>query len=273
MIMKFKHNKRKNSAFLYEVLIQELAKTVVSKDKNLRIQILKILKENFSKNTTIGKELKIFKAILNAKNVNELIGEKIINEAKKEYSLLDKEKLFKEQNELFFKIKKILNPQVFSNFIPNYKDLASISQIFNKDVSIKTRVLLETELIKKMSSNILKEDKMVPIDNIIMNSFVKKFNEKYQNLFEEQKKLLNKFITSFVDNGIDLKVFLNEEIARLKKELSQSMTAKELTEDKNMLENCNIVLKILEGLAGRKIDEEMISQVIKIQNLLREIKS
>jgi hypothetical protein len=29
---KFKHNKKRNSAFLYEVLIQELTKAVLSKD-------------------------------------------------------------------------------------------------------------------------------------------------------------------------------------------------------------------------------------------------
>ena len=37
---KFKHNKKRNSAFLYEVLIQELTKAVISKDLNLKESII-----------------------------------------------------------------------------------------------------------------------------------------------------------------------------------------------------------------------------------------
>ena len=35
---KFKHNKKRNSAFLYEVLIQELTKSVLSKDQNRKLK-------------------------------------------------------------------------------------------------------------------------------------------------------------------------------------------------------------------------------------------
>ncbi len=271
--MKFKHNKKKNSAFLYEVLILELAKTINKKDFNKRKAILETLKTYFSKNTLIGKELKIYKSIASTKNVDNLISEKILNEAKREYFLLDKEKLVNEQNKLTLKIKEVLGAEAFSNFVPNYKDLASISQIFNKELSIKTRVLLENDLVQKMSSDIVNEVKMVPVDNLIINNFVKKFNEQYSSLHEEQKKLLNKFITSFSDNGLELKVFLNEEIGRLKKELVNSLSIKEFVDDSNMSLNGKKVLSLLESFSNQNITESMVLQIIKVQNLIREIKS
>lgn len=270
---KFKHNKKRNPAFLYEVLVQELAKSVKGKNDPLRQGILSTLKEFFHKETNIGKELKIYRAILGTKDVDELIGEKILREAKRAHDQIDKAKLAEEQNNLFFKLKKIV-PNVFSNFVPNYKDLASVAQIFNQETSIRTRVLLENEILGKMTSKLLKEEtKLVPIDNLVMNSFIKKFNEQYKELHEEQKTLLNKFITSFVDNGLPLKVFLNEEIKRLKIEITNSLTLKEFVEDPMMLEHGKSVLKLLESFASTPIDDKLVSQVIKVQNLIREIKS
>ncbi len=49
---------------------------------------------------------------------------------------------------------------------------------------------------------------MQPIDNIVYKTFVSKFNDKYSDsLISEQKELLNKYIVSFVDNGIEFKTF------------------------------------------------------------------
>lgn len=272
--MKFKHNKRRNTAFLYEILVLELAKAIKEHDKPAHQKILETLKTFFSKNTLIGKELKIFNAILESKNVDMLDGEKILNEAKREHNLINQTSLLAEQDKAYASIKKVLSQQAFSNFIPNYRDLASISQIFNKELSIKTRVLLEKEILKNMTSSLLKEEKkMVPIDNLVLKSFVTNFNEKYKSLFEEQKTLLNKFVLSFSDNGLGLKVFLNEEIGRLKKEMSDSLKLKEISEDQNMTEKGKEVLKLLESFASTPIDNAVISKVIKIQNLIREIKS
>ena len=57
---------------------------------------------------------------------------------------------------------------------------------------------------------------MQPVDNLVYNVFVKKFNEKYGDLLEEQKDLLYKYIFSFADDGFGLKISINEEISRMK---------------------------------------------------------
>jgi hypothetical protein len=272
---KFKHNKRRNSAFLYEVLVLELAKSVIAKDKEMRSKLLETIKLFFHKSTSLGQELRLYKEILNTKDTDEITAEKMLQESKRIYFSLDKEKITDEQNKLYYNLKSFTSPQkVFANFVPNYKDLATISQIFNKDVSVKTRILLENELLNKMTSKLLKENKMVPIDNLVLKSFINRFNDKYQgSLLEEQKKLLNKFITSFADNGLELKVFMNEELKRLKIEVNKSFTMKEFLEDQQMMSNIKKVYETLEGFSKHPINEQMVKQVINIQKLVREINS
>ena len=268
---KFKHNKKRNSAFLYEVLIQELTKAVLAKDDVLKNKITALIKESFSKNSMIYRELKLYRAISHTKSVGVLTAEKIVNEVKIRHKDINSKQLLSEQNKLARKIRKLLSDQAFSNFVPNYKDMASISQIFNQRISIKSKILLENELVGKMSIN-QSEDKMVPMDNIIYKSFAKRFNEEYKSILaEEQKILLNKFIISFVNNGIELKSYLNEEIGRLKKELKKSLMSEEFVVDEQMTQNAKKVLKILESYKEEKPDKAMVEEVIKIQGLVREI--
>ena len=178
-----------------------------------------------------------------------------------------------EQNALTRKMRKITSKDVFSSFVPSYKDLASIAQIFNNSVSIKSKILLENELVGKMS---IKDEaeKMVSIDNIVYKSFVKRFNEEYgDKLLSEQKMLLTKFITSFHNNGVELKLYLNEEIGRLKEKLKKSFLREEFINDSNMLLNSKKVFNMLESYKDQKPSKEMVEEVIKIQGLVQEISS
>ena len=91
------------------------------------------------------------------------------------------------------------------------------------------------------------KNELEPIDNIVYRSFVKKFNEQYTSLLKEQKELLGKYIASFADNGLELKLYLSEEIGRLKKEVKVSLKMEEIFTDEKMVEKTKKVLSILEG--------------------------
>ena len=54
---KFKHNKKKNSAFLYETLILELTKAILKKDLELKNKITKLIKESFRYDTIVDLKL------------------------------------------------------------------------------------------------------------------------------------------------------------------------------------------------------------------------
>jgi len=273
--MKMKHNKKRNTAFIFEVLIRELTKAIVEQNNEKKSLIMKMIKENFKGNTLLAKDLEIYKMILETKEVERVVAEKLIYEARILKSSINHKNLFEEQGQLIEDINKHISPEVFNNFVPNYKDLATVFQIFHPKTKAKQRVLLENQMVGKMLSEQEKEKELLkPIDNLTYKTFVKKFNEKYNDsLLEEQKSLLKTYIGSFSDNGIDLKVFLSNELPRLKEALEKSLEFQEVNADQSMKEGTEKVLNMIESMKKRSVNNTFIHDVLKIQNLVREIES
>jgi len=269
-----KHNKKRNTAFLYEALIKELTKTIVARDDERKEVIVALVKENFSFEGEMGKELECYRNLLETYDLNGNAAEKLIYLVKEAYSQIDKEKLFAEQTKLINVVNKALGAEVFSNFVPNYKDLATVYQIFNNKGPLKSRVLLEENLVTRITSapEVASESLLKPVDNLVYSTFVKKFNEKYSGtLLESQQTLLSTYILSFTDNGIDLKTFMNEEVRRLKDVLSEALRAEEVESDPTMLQKTKAVLALLETFGQKRIDNGMIKKVLKTQQLVSEI--
>ena len=271
--MKIKHNKKRNTAFLYEVVIREATKAVVQKDFELKNQLISLLKEHFNKNTELGKDLSLYRTLCETHGLAPHSAEKLIYEVKKEHSQINKKTLFNEQSVVIKKINKLFSKSVFSNFVPNYKSLATVYQIFNEDTPLQKRILLEQDLLGKMlTSPGKKQEQLKPVNNLIFKTFAKKFNERYSSeLLEEQKSLLQKYLHSFADNGVQLKVFLNEEIGRLKEVVSDSLKSQDVASDSEMVKKTKQVLLMLEDFKNEKIDKNLINKVYKIQNLAKEI--
>ena len=268
---KVKHNKKRNTGFLYEALVRELTKSFLQKDNVRKAKIASIMHEHFSGDNVLAKELGLYRAMNGLHELDPISAEKILFEAKQKYTSLDQKEIFNEQSKLINKINKMLSADVFSNFVPNYKNLATIAQIFNDDTPLQKRVLLEKTLIKKEEDE---KSEMAPISDLVLRTFTGKFNERYNDeLLEEQKQLLNRYITSFSDNGVELKIYLNEEVGRLKKEINESLQMKELAEDEEMLESTKKVLELVESFKKTKVDSKMLKKVLKIQTLVSEIKN
>ena len=166
---KFKHNKKRNSAFLYETLVFELTKAILNSNTDSKNKIMSLIKESFKRNTALYQDLKLYHSLSKTKDLHVKTAEKILKEVKEARKNIDKKRLLSEQTSLARKIKKSLSDEALSNFIPNYKTLATISQIFNQRAPVKTRVLLENEIIAQMSisEKEAEEKKMVPMDKII----------------------------------------------------------------------------------------------------------
>ncbi len=277
-MIKFKHNKKKNSALLYEVLVLELTKSILRKDEELKVKIASLIKETFRYDTALHQELKLYHSITTTKNAHPRTAERVLSEVVRQRKSLDEARLLAEQTHLVRQIKKSLPAETLENFVPNYKSLATIYQIFNQDTrqSIKSRVLLENQIIKEMIVPLteVNQRELVPIDNLVYKTFTKKFNNTYSTeLLKEQKSLLSKFISSFLDNGLELKVYLNEEVARLKKELKGSLQLVEVASDDEMSTKVNKILAQLETYRAEQPEKEMVQNVIKIQGLVHEIKT
>jgi len=141
--MRFKHNKKRNTAFLYESLLKEMSKAVVKGDDRKRVVIMTILKDFFSPGKILKEELALYKFLYETKKVDFYTAERVIQEARKDYDNLDTKLVFNEQTRLINMINKKLGTEVFSAFVPNYRSLATISQIFNDTpLSVRDKIYL-----------------------------------------------------------------------------------------------------------------------------------
>ncbi len=278
-MMKLKHNKKRNTAFLYETLIVELTKAVVKNDHGTKQFIVATLKEHFKPSTILWEDLQFYKALSEPAELDPYTAEKLLFEVKKDRSQINPKTLFTEQSRLIRKINRNLSKSVYSNFVPGYRSLATISQIFNHDLTTKQRVLLEKELMKILSSSAEQpqtEVKQVePIDSLSYKIFVNKFNEQYgTGLLEEQQTLLNNYVMSVADNGLRLRVYLNEELYRLRSVVGDSLMLNEVKSDPKMVEATQEVIRLIESFKSKaEIDEKMLRRILDIQNLASEIQN
>jgi len=271
--MKAKHNKKRNTAFIFEALSREVTKAIIENDERKKKAVTSIVRSYFKRGTELRKELDLYRNLNESSECDKDTANRILQEVKRDYGDINKKKLFKEQTAMINTINKKLSKAVFSNFVGNYKYLATISQIFNKESDAKNRVLLEDTVLDTMT-RVKEDDDMKPVDNIVYKSFVSKFNEEYSSVLpDDQKELLGKYVSSFADNGVEFKLYMNEEIGRLKKKVTEALDCEEVTGDADMKNSTKEVYNLLENSAKKPIDEELVRQVLNIQNFVREVES
>jgi len=262
-----KHNKKRNTAFLYECLIKEMTKAVVRKDLVLKEQIVRILKSYFSKGTALAEDLQMYKELMETKELKESLGIRFLEEVKKDWEALDRKTIFNKQTQLIREFNQWI-PNAFGSFVPNYKNIATIGQYFNSDgLKPKTRLLIEERLKRLVISHseVIKEDKMKPLDTLTYNTFANKFNDSYKHsLLKEQRELLTNYITSFSDNGLGLKSFMNEEFGRLKEQC-------QILAETKWSSKIKLVEEKLISFSKKPLTEEIVKDVFYIQDLLAEI--
>ena len=270
--MKIKHNKKRNTAFVYEALIREATVSIIKQDDQRKDKVFSIIKKHFNQDSLLYKDLECYRSLYEDTAPNEDIANKILSEVKTQKRLIDPSGLFNQQTALIHDVNKELTSETFNNFVPNYRCLATIQQILSVKASPKTRVMLEGEIVKNMV--VLKENKdtMPTVDNLTYRQFVGKFNEKYDDkLLKEQKDLLTYYVTSFSDNSLQLKIFLNEEIERLKNKLNEAKETSYIKEDEDMISKTEKVISRLQGFSKQTINENVLLTVLKTQSLVQEI--
>ena len=270
--MKIKHNKKRNTAFVFESLMREATAAILKGDDERKNTVLKIVKRHFKPNSELKKHFQCYKSLYENQKIDRHTSEKILREAKIAMRLIDPSGLFKEQSDLIGDINKDLSPAVFGNFVPNYKTLATIDQIFSDKTSPKNRVMLENVVVNNMVKSPISENSDIIVDDLTVRFFTDKFNEKYSGtLAEEQKQLLSYYITSFTDNAVGLKSFLNEEIARLKDTLERTTSDDIFAVDTEMTRKANQIVEKLDSFKKTEINDKVLLTVLKTQELVKEL--
>jgi hypothetical protein len=275
--MKLKHNKKRNTAFLYESLVRELIKNVMRKDEVKKQTTIELMKRYFHAGSPLGKELKLYKALYETTNLQPIDAEKLLHEAKMAYfgyGFASPQQIHDEQSQLIAAVNKKLSPEVFSNFVPNYKSLATIQQIFSKEMSLPSRIMLERKVLDDLCSKkpiVEQKEEKIKLNDLIVKTAIKTFNKKYEGLNENQKKLISKFVTRDEETEPELRFFVAEEFARIKDKLSTSINIREFKEDKLMQEKAKKTLSLISEAIKKDIDEEGVALLLKLQELEKEL--
>ena len=273
--MRLKHNKKRNTAFVYEALVRELTESVVKNNKNKQNKIVSIIRDHFQGNSILKEELDLYKTIYETSDIKKVTAEKIVCEVKTRRDQLDKKKLFQEQSALINKINKTLSTKLYNNFVPNYKTIASVYSIFQETLPIKDRVLLEENIVEQMSSSVGDLDsRQQPIDSLTYRTFVEKFNKEYSDSLNlEQKKVLSHYISSFADNGLEFKSVLNEEVGQIKYQINKIKQKKCFSSDEKLKNKLEKAYNVIDDIKNREVDLEVIELVLEAQQLVEELDS
>lgn len=274
--MKLKHNKKRNSLFLYEALIKTLTKAILDENEEKKNVILGILKEFFIKNKPLYAEVELYRILSETYNLKENTAKRLLNEVYRVYHNFNQNVISNEQNKLISKVNKEVGKDAYNAFVPSYRNLASIYQLFHKKMSPKERVLLEDRVVEQMTKDKPEDSvkEQPKVNNLELKLFVEGFNKEYSgSLLSEQKQLLEKYVLYDVDYGSEFKFYLNEELGRLKTSLKRAIdTQEDINEDENMKEQTKKIYSLLEEFASKQnILEEDILKVLKVQKLVSEI--
>lgn len=270
--MKRRHNKKRNTALVYEALIKEATAAILRGDHETKNKVVSIVNKHFGLNSILRKDLQCYQSLAENQGLSIEDSKRILNETKLQKRLIDPTGLFKAQTQAIKDINTEIDSDIFNNFVPNYKTLATIDQMFSFKTSPKDKVLLENEVIEFMSAT-AEEDKTETVDNLVISTFIEKFNQKYSGeLLDEQRELLTHYIMSFADNAVSLKMFINNEIGRLKEALINSSTSvNEISKDKDMVQKTNQVVEKLESYSNVNVSDDVLLSVLKTQALVKEI--
>ena len=267
--MRLKHNKKRNTAFLYEVLIKQYALASLRKDEVLAKSIKGTLKEFFGAGRPLSEELRLYKNLYELNSADSYVAHRLIQESKQDFNKLDRRDIFNEQTKLINWINKSIGRDSYNMFVPNYKTLATISQIFGQEHNAKERVLLEKKLVVSLMkpSAQQKNEVMKPMNDLVYKTVIKNFNNKYDDqLLGEQKQLIQKYVLSFSDGGIGFVSFLSEEIGRIR-----AIVESHQTEDQGIKTKLNSVVELIESFKKEPINDAVLEKVLKLQSLVKEL--
>ena len=280
--MRIKHNKFRNTGVLFELLVRQIASDTLANAESKAVKIVK----KYYHNSEIAKEHKLYHTILTAPRLSEGKAEALINTTTDLAKKLNKETLLKEKYSLIKEIKKHYNLESFFKAkVNNYKALAAAYTLFesameSKFVEPKQLVLNKLTLMEHITKKTLientesevsqalsKEDKNVRI--LAYRMLIEKFNSKYSTLSERQKSVLKEFINN-ISNPEHLKVYINENLNKVKTELSDLIKQ---VDDKTTEIKLNEVITLIKPISNKSsVKDEHLVALLQYQQLAEEIK-
>jgi len=278
---KLKHSKYKNTGILFEMLVRKLTSETLSSDKSVTIDIIK---KYFGKNTELSQELNLYNSLLKEHRFKtEASAYEFIRMIKSSHEKINQNSLRRQRYNLVKEISEKFKFEDISKIhINNYKVLASINMIFEHEESDNPLQLKECKRVIA-SNTLLTETTNIKKDPVIekfqaqskdmrlltYKLLIDKFNEKYAGLTEDQKHLLNKFVTNVNDTTM-LREYVQKIIPNIKKQLIAESKRIDDKVVKIKVEKLSEMLCNVENI--KVIKESHILSLLRYFDLIKELK-
>lgn len=281
--MNIKHSKYRNSGILFELLVRQITSDTLDGSTS---PARKILKEYFVK-TELGKEYKLYEQLSKNSNLTEAKANLILSSLLESSTNLNRSILKRQKYNLISEIKKHYDVnKFFKHKLPNYKiqaafymltEIKANKSFSNPELEINNKITILEYLSNK---KIIKESKQTVVDEfqtydkdlrtLTYRVLLNKFNDKYDNLLEDQKLILKELVTS-IDNTPRLKEFYNNKTEEIKKSL---IKLNKTVKDKTTQIKIEEVVKILPtiGKTSKVKDDDLIN-LLQYYDLIEELKT
>jgi len=162
--------------------MRELTEAIIKENKEQQTVVKTILREFFSTGKTLRQELNLYNSLLESKEMSKDYSQRFLVETKKDFDNMDRKEVFNEQTALINRINKALGSKTFSNFVPNYKDLATVGLFLqNSNIGAKKRIMLEDKMVSFLGRKEQTLTEMKHLDKLEFKMFVDRFNSTYQH--------------------------------------------------------------------------------------------
>jgi hypothetical protein len=283
MTRQLKHNKIKNTGILFELLTRQITVDVINGDDDP--QSIRLLKKYFNETTELGKELQLYKVLLEQNFNSERKAEHLIDAVIKSRQKLKNLNLRREKYNLIKQIKETYNvDDFFRGRIQNFKMHASIYKYFLSESSSdefdpvkvteskfsiveyithrKPRTLIDQVSILEH------EDKDLRL--LTYQILVDKFNAKYKTLNAMQRNLLSEYINN-ISNTNSLREFIDSEVINVKSILKKFIPK---------VDNEIIKIKLVEAInqvntisKGKLVKDNHVVQLMRYYELVKELRN
>lgn len=279
------HNKKRNTALLYEFLVRTISTALVEGDKRRSSTALRILRRHFKPGTQLYKEFRLFNALIKTTVSSEAVSSTIINEARNAAANIDLNLLDREKSLLIRSINHtIQDDNFYDQPVSEYRMYATIQTLLNEwrkqpgtadllslaKYEDQLRTWLVTE--KKQTEQTVSEDSPGE-SRLLMKVMMKKLNEKYSNaLNSDQREIIRSYAFSTAN---DDQTTIKKKLQEVKQELMEAMSSYSSShaESKYIIEKINSAKSQILSETLESIDDSTVSRFMLYSSLKNELSS
>jgi hypothetical protein len=277
------HNKKRNTALLYEFLIRTISSSLVEGDKKKSAIALRILRRHFKPGTQLYKEFRLFNSLVKTTVSTDGVASSIISEAKSAALTADLDALDREKSLLIRSINHMIRDENFYDQpVSEYRLYATIQTLLNewrKPVGTSDIAALANYedqlhswlLSEKKSTDHTVLDESPGTTRLLMKVMMKKLNEKYSNaLNDEQREIIKAYAFSAAN---DDQTTIKKKLQEIRSELLESIEeyAKQKPDNTFLISKLQDAKSKILSESLDAVDDSVVSKFMLYSTLRQEL--